>query len=73
MQESARKDDIMEEKKGKSSVKQEAAGYTREQILNSSRYEADRDILEVMLEEGKTYSHKQIRETILEFKERKVR
>lgn len=53
----------MEEKKEKSNAKQ-AAGYSKEQILKSARYEAHRDILEVMLEEGKNYSHEQIRDAV---------
>jgi uncharacterized protein YjbJ (UPF0337 family) len=61
----------MEEKKEKSNAKQ-AAGYSKEQILKSARYEAHRDILEVMLEEGKNYSHEQIRDAVSKFKERKV-
>lgn len=61
----------MEEKKEKGNAKQ-TVGYSREQILKSARYEAHRDVLEVMLEEGKNYSHEQIRDVISKFKERKV-
>lgn len=51
-------------------VKQEPV-FTKEQLLASKKYEADRDIISVVLEDG-SYTEKQVTKAIEQFKKGKV-
>ncbi|MDE6904711.1 MAG: hypothetical protein K2P76_07230 [Lachnospiraceae bacterium] len=62
----------MAEKKERNGVGPEKKSFTREQILHASRYEKDKDILDIMLEKGKTYTHGDIQKLITTFRERRV-
>jgi len=48
-------------------------GYTKAQFLQSKRYAGvQRDILNVVLEDGKRYTHEQVEKAIKDFKKGKV-
>lgn len=49
------------------------ARYTKEQLLESKRYTAvQKDILRVVLEDGKTYTHEEAQQAISGFLRRRV-
>jgi len=48
------------------------AAYTKEQLLASKKYAARRDLLGVLLEDGKTYTEAQVTRKMNEFMKGKV-
>ncbi len=46
--------------------------YTKQQFLASRRFGAQRDLIRALLEDGKSYTIKQVLEIIEEFQKRKV-
>lgn len=52
---------------------EQAASYTKDQILRSKKYAARRDLLGVLLEDGKIYTAAQVDKEINLFLKRKVK
>ena len=61
-----------EKKAGEAPAKQAEAKFYKQQILDSRRYQHRRDVLSVLLEDEKTYSHADIERTIEKFLKGKV-
>lgn len=57
----------------KTSPDAEAASYTKDQLLQSKKYAARRDLLGALLEDGKTYTAAQVDREINQFLKRKVK
>lgn len=57
----------------KTSPDGQAASYTKDQILRSKKYAARRDLLGVLLEDGKIYTAVQVDKEINQFLKRKVK
>lgn len=55
----------------KETVERKEPVFTKEQLLASKKYEADKDILSVALENG-SYTEKQVAKAIEQFKKGKV-
>lgn len=53
-------------------VKEKETKYNKKQLVSSKKYFANRDLLQVLLQEDKTYTLKEVESKIKEFKERKV-
>lgn len=53
-------------------VKEKETKYNKKQLVSSKKYSANRDLLQVLLQEDKTYTLKEVESKIKEFKERKV-
>lgn len=53
-------------------VKEKETKYNKKQLVASKKYSAERDLLQVLLEENKSYSLKEVNNKLKEFKERKV-
>lgn len=49
------------------------AVYTREQLVKAERYKEQRDLLEALLEEGKSYSLRETDAVLQKYREGKVR
>lgn len=47
--------------------------FTKEQLLNSVRYSGRKDALSVLLEEKKTYTHKEVELVLNKFLKKKVK
>lgn len=50
-----------------------AGAFSKEQLLQSRRYQQRRDLLSALLEEGKFYSHKDVETLTNEFMKGKVK
>lgn len=48
-------------------------GYSKEQILKSEKYANRKDILAIVLEDGKIYSHEEIEKEIDKFMKKEVK
>lgn len=48
-------------------------GYSKEQILKSKKYTNRKDILAIVLEDGKIYSHEEIEKEIDKFMKKEVK
>lgn len=46
--------------------------YSKEKIVLSKKYTSNRDLLQVLLEDNKSYTFKEVEQKINEFKKRKV-
>lgn len=46
--------------------------YSKEKIVLSKKYISNRDLLQVLLEDNKSYTFKEVEQKINEFKKRKV-
>lgn len=53
-------------------VKQKAARFTKEQILNAKKYIHLKDLVNVLLFDSQTYTQQEVDKLITEFKEGKV-
>lgn len=62
----------MNKKKEENKVEKAIDKYTKEQIINSKKYNKYRDVLKSILEENKSYSIEDIEQKIKEFLKRKV-
>ena len=49
-----------------------AVKFPKEKLLSSTRYAKRRDLLHALLEDGKTYSHKEVDARIIKFMKGKV-
>lgn len=59
--------------KEKAEKKHERQGFTKEQIMKSNQYKGvQKDILSIVLEDGKKYTHEQAKKAIDDFGKRKV-
>lgn len=56
----------------KQTEKQVEITYTKEQIVNANRYTETRDIVSAVLEDGKSYTLKQVDDAISKYKKGKV-
>lgn len=54
-------------------AEQKAQGFTKEQIVSSKRYGHKRDLVSVLLEEGKTYTLKEVDKLIESFMKKEVK
>lgn len=64
-------DKIAEEKETEVTPKEHR--FTKEQLLNSVRYSGRKDALSVLLEEKKTYTHKEVELVLNKFLKKKVK
>lgn len=62
----------MNKKKEDRVIEKEIERFTKEQIINSKKYNKYRDVLKSILEENKSYSIEDIEQIIKEFLKRKV-
>ena len=51
----------------------QAAGYTKDQIVQSSRFAQHRDVVSAFLEDGKTYMLQQVEAVINDFLKKEVK
>lgn len=51
----------------------QAAGYTKDQIVQSSRFAQHRDVVSAFLEDGKTYTLQQVEDVINDFLKKEVK
>lgn len=58
---------------GKIETTTEIPAFTKEQLRNSRKYRNEKDILGVVLEDGKDYTIEETDKLIKDFKERKVK
>jgi hypothetical protein len=57
----------------KESIPPGARKFTKEQLLSAAKYQNRRDVLTVILKDGKTYSHADVEKKLEEFMKGKVK
>ena len=60
----------MTEKKTDSPAVNEGASFTKDQLMASAKFSRRKDLLASILEDGKSYTHKQVEALINEFDKR---
>lgn len=53
-------------------VVKEETRYSKKQLVSSKKYASNRDLLQVLLEDNKSYTLKEVENKINEFKKRRV-
>lgn len=53
-------------------VVKEETRYSKKQLVSSKKYASNRDLLQVLLEDNKSYTLKEVENKIKEFKKRRV-
>lgn len=53
-------------------VVKEETKYSKKQLVSSKKYASNRDLLQVLLEDNKSYTFKEVESKINEFKKRRV-
>lgn len=53
-------------------VVKEETKYSKKQLVSSKKYASNRDLLQVLLEDNKSYTLKEVESKINEFKKRRV-
>lgn len=62
----------MTKSKVEEQVKTEEIRYSKKQLVLSKKYSSNRDVLQALLEENKSYTSDEVEKIIKEFKKRKV-